>query len=111
MSADNHAWIRPTKNGKWAVKIISSLYPESRGWTDWELDKQFQGSPEFETEEEACDAADRMIEEAESLGHYVEYGTAFCPRMEHCSRCGDGTGSICNQCMNSSDYYEGDDYV
>lgn len=103
MSADNHAWIRPLKSGKWAVKIISSLYPENREWTDWELDKQFQGSPEFETKEIAEDAANDLIDEAEALGYYVEYGTAFCNRMEHCPRCGDGSGDICSHCLNSSD--------
>lgn len=83
MSADNHAWIRPLKNGRWAVRVISSLYPEDEGWTDEALDAEFKDAPQFKTKDEAWTAAFNMIEEEESQGRYVEYGVALCPRKEH----------------------------
>lgn len=74
MSADNAVFIRPMPNGKFAVKEINSLYPEDMT-SDEEIDKEFAGAPQFNTEEEAWQADEAIQEQAEKDQRIIEYAT------------------------------------
>lgn len=78
MSADNAIYIRPLKNGKFAVKCISSFYHEE--YTDEEIDKDFMGQKEFDTLEQAWDEEERIQDEWDKGGSYIEYGSEVIER-------------------------------
>lgn len=81
MSADNSIYIRPLKNGKFAVKCISSLYPEFL--TDEEIDNAFsrlEDSQLCETLEAAELEVERIYDEYEKFGWIIEYGDEILER-------------------------------
>lgn len=78
MSADNAVYIRPLKNGKFAVKVISSYYHED--YTDEEIDEDFQNEKQFDTLEEAEDEDERIQDEWFNKGWIIEYGSEVIER-------------------------------
>lgn len=82
MSADNAVYIRPMPNGKFAVKEINSFYPEELT-TDEEIDKEFAGAPQYNTEEEAWQADEVIQEQAEKDQRVIEYASQVIPRKSH----------------------------
>jgi hypothetical protein len=81
MSADNSIYIRPLKNGKFAVNCISSLYPD--GLTDEEIDLAFshlEDSQLCESLEAAKIEVDRIYEEYDRHGWPIEYGDEILER-------------------------------
>ena len=96
MSADNHVWIRETPDGKWWVKDIPSLYPECAK-TDADLDGFFENATVYDTQDDAEAAADAYLCDE---NNFVEYGIAYCGRKSVCPGCGNGTGQLCDTCLN-----------
>ncbi len=83
MSADNAIYIRPLKNGKFAVDCISSLYHEEM--TDEEIDAAFshlEDSQLCETLEDAEKEIERIYDEYDRHGRYIEYGEDFIKRKD-----------------------------
>lgn len=81
MSADNAVYIRPMSDGLYAVKLISSLYTEVM--SDDEIDKEFLHAPKFVSLEAAWAEDERIQDEAELEGTYIEYGTEILERQPH----------------------------
>jgi hypothetical protein len=78
MSADNSIYIREFPNKKFAVKCISSLYPEHL--TDEEIDKEFENLQHFETMDEAWEEVERIEDEYNKNDWPIEYGTEILER-------------------------------
>lgn len=77
MSADNAIYIRPLKNGKFAVECISSLYiDQPHKWTDEEIDEVFENSEIVDSMEAAREVEKRLYEET----FLIEYGTEILER-------------------------------
>jgi len=75
MSADNAIYIRPLKNGKYAVDCISSLYPDDL--SDEEIDSAFDHFEDhqlFDSLEAAENEVDRIYDEYERNRWIIEYG-------------------------------------
>lgn len=72
MSADNACYIRPLKNGTFAVKVISSLYHEYM--TDEEIDKCFENAEICQTLEEADKKEEEIQDKWEANDWFIEYG-------------------------------------
>jgi hypothetical protein len=79
MSADNAIYIRPLKNGKFAVKCISSFYTE--GMTENEIDLEFENSTQFDSQESVDIEIERINDEYESEGMYIEYQEEYLTRL------------------------------
>lgn len=79
MSADNAIYIRPLKDGKFAVECISSLYTEDM--TEDQIDSVFKDSPKFDSEELAEIEMERIYDEYDSKGLYIEYGHEYLTRL------------------------------
>lgn len=80
MSADNAIYVRPLKNGKFAVKCISSLYPEDLD--DEQIDSFFEGCDEHDTLEDAELIEDEIVEEYYTNSMVIEYGTEVLHRKD-----------------------------
>lgn len=80
MSADNAIYIRPLKNGNFAVKCISSLYPDEL--TDEEIDENFADLKEFSTLEDARKEVYRIYDEYEKSCWIIEYGHEILDRKD-----------------------------
>lgn len=79
MSADNAIYIRPMKDGKFRIKELRSFYGHSL--TQDQADSYFFSEyEESETEFEAEEIAEKLIEKIEDGGGYVEYGTEVLAR-------------------------------
>lgn len=80
MSADNAIYIRPLKNGGYAVKCISSLYPEYGN--EEGIDEEFKDAPVFATLDEAWEREKLIQKEYEDSGSYIEYGSEILHRKD-----------------------------
>jgi len=73
MSADNAIYIRELPNHKFAVDCISSFYPDDL--TDEQIDESFQNLETFDTLNEAWEEEERIQQQYDEDGNYIEYGT------------------------------------
>ena len=80
MSADNAVYIRPMPNGKFAVREINSFYYEE-GLSDEEIDREFIGAPQYNTEDEAWQADEAIQDKAERDQRVIEYASQLIPRQ------------------------------
>lgn len=80
MSADNAIYIRPLKTGGYAVKCISSLYPEYGN--EEGIDEEFKDAPVFATLDEAWEHEEKIQQEHEDSGFYIEYGSEVLMRKD-----------------------------